>query len=48
MRSDARAIFMAGLAAADPVRAVHAYCRLDGGTLHIGSRSYALHTIDRI
>ncbi len=48
LRKHAAAIFKAALQAADPVKAVLAHVRLDGGTLVAGKRRYRLSDYRRI
>lgn len=48
MRSDARAIFKAGVQAVAPNDAVRRHCRRDGRHLHIGPRAYDLDAVEHI
>jgi len=47
-REDARSIFAAGLAAAEPGRCMHRILTLDGEQLHCGSRHIALDSISTL
>ena len=48
MRSDALAIFQAGLASVAPGPAIRAHCRRDGNRLDVGSRTYDLARYEKI
>lgn len=48
LRSDARAIFAAGLSAADPVKAVHRFVQRKANTLIVNDQQYDLGRINRI
>ncbi len=48
MRADAKRIFMAGLAAADPSAAIQRTCRIDDDHLLLGDHSFDLKTVHRI
>ncbi len=48
MRTDAQAIFMAGLRAVAPSDAVGRHCRRDANHLHIGPNAYDLDAVERI
>lgn len=48
MRADARAIFDAGVAAADPRMAVLRHCRREGSHIIIGSTPYDLDRVERL
>ena len=47
-REDARSIFAAGLAAAEPGRSMHRILTLDGKQLHCGSHHIALESISTL